>query len=62
VDGAPLLVRPPDVPDEVPNADWWQDRDSRYDRFRPLPMPSAKPMPHIRMDAALEFLLGDKLR
>ncbi|HKN05437.1 MAG TPA: YcjX family protein, partial [Buttiauxella sp.] len=29
---------------------------------RPQVMDVDRPMPHIRMDAALEFLIGDKLR
>ena len=42
------------------------DADYRFLRFRPpLPGPMSDghpaPMPHIRLDRALEFLLGDKL-
>jgi predicted YcjX-like family ATPase len=62
LDGAALLVRPPVVPASPPGDAWWKEHTDRYDRFRPLPMDPARPMPHIRLDAALEFLLGDKLR
>jgi predicted YcjX-like family ATPase len=40
--------------------------DLRFVRFRP-PLPQAdaagraKPLPHIRLDRALEFLIGDAL-
>jgi hypothetical protein len=60
LDGTPLLVRPPDVPADVPGDAWWSGRDDTYDTFRPLKMDPTRAMPHIRLDAALEFLLGDK--
>jgi hypothetical protein len=62
LDGTPLLVRPPAVPAAPPGEAWWSERTDRFDRFRPPRMDPARPMPHIRLDGALEFLLGDKLR
>ena len=62
LDGTPLLVRPPDVPADVPGDEWWSGRDDVFDTFRPLKMDPTRAMPHIRLDAALEFLLGDKSR
>ena len=52
---------PQDVPPVTPDAHWWETQREGFDRFRPQPMRRERPMPHIRMDAALEFLLGDKL-
>jgi len=60
--GEPLFVHPGQVPADVPTEQWWQERREPFDSFRPLRMDRARPMPHIRLDAALEFLLGDKLR
>ncbi|MBV9634741.1 MAG: YcjX family protein, partial [Methylobacteriaceae bacterium] len=42
------------------------EADFRFVRFRPPPAQTgpdghALPLPHIRLDRALEFLLGDKL-
>ncbi|XNM87718.1 YcjX family protein [Escherichia coli] len=34
----------------------------QFEAFRPQVMDVDKPLPHIRLDAALEFLIGDKLR
>jgi predicted YcjX-like family ATPase len=40
--------------------------DLRFLRVRPPALPNAQPetsaLPHIRLDRALQFLLGDKLR
>lgn len=60
-DGKPLLVYPGSVPSKLPAAPFWQQQHFHFDSFRPLPMDSDKPMPHIRLDAVMEFLLGDKL-
>jgi hypothetical protein len=62
MDGEALLVRPPEVPASVPPDRWWREREDHFDRFRPPRMEHSGAMPHIRLDAALEFLLGDKLR
>ena len=62
LDGTRLVVRPPDVPADVPNAKWWTEHKDHFDAFRPLPMDPHHAMPHIRLDAALEFLLADRLR
>ncbi len=62
IDGQALLIHPQDVPGRLPSQDWWSTRGEGYDRFCPQAMERSRPMPHIRMDAALEFLLGDKLR
>jgi uncharacterized protein len=48
-DGATLIAAP-------------SDADYRFVRFRPPITKGNEPMPHIRLDRALEFLLGDTLR
>lgn len=51
------------LPKEPPPASFWEGRTVRYPVFRPPPF-NARPgsgIPHINMDAALEFLIGDLL-
>ncbi|WP_417330082.1 YcjX family protein [Halomonas cupida] len=60
MDGEPLLTFPGEVPTRLPSADFWERQGFDFTAFRPQPAaPGA--LPHIRMDAALEWLLGDKL-
>ena len=61
-DGLPLTVYPGDVPPRLPGADFWQAQQFQFEEFRPQAMSFDAPLPHIRLDAALEFLIGDKLR
>jgi predicted YcjX-like family ATPase len=39
-----------------------EEADFRFLRFRPPAMKADEPMPHIRLDRALEVLLGDRLQ
>ncbi|MDS0112621.1 YcjX family protein, partial [Enterobacter hormaechei subsp. steigerwaltii] len=41
---------------------FWQSQGFQFEAFRPQSMNVDQPLPHIRLDAALEFLIGDKLR
>ncbi|HHR6403600.1 TPA: YcjX family protein [Providencia alcalifaciens] len=61
-DGQPLTFYPGDVPKRLPNEQFWQQQGFQFENFRPRPTPLDQPLPHIRMDSALEFLLGDKLK
>ncbi|QHM71099.1 YcjX family protein [Mixta intestinalis] len=61
-DGEPLTVFPGDVPSRLPGNAFWQSQGFHFEQFRPQMLEVDRPLPHIRMDAALEFLLGDKLR
>ncbi|WP_110710151.1 YcjX family protein [Salinicola sp. CR57] len=61
LDGEPLLLYPGDVPDRLPEKEFWQRQGFDFTAFRPVPCRS-QALPHIRMDAALEWLMGDKLR
>lgn len=61
-DGTPLTVYPGEVPARLPGNAFWQEQGFHFEQFRPQQLDTDRPLPHIRMDAALEFLLGDKLR
>lgn len=61
-DSAPLTVFPGEVPSRLPGSAFWQQQGFHFEQFRPQRLDVDRPLPHIRMDAALEFLLGDKLR
>ncbi len=61
-DNQPLTFYPGDVPDRLPGAAFWQQQGFQFENFRPREMDADKPLPHIRMDSVMEFLLGDKLR
>ena len=61
-DGQPLTVYPGEVPARLPGQTFWEQQGFQFENFRPQVMDVDKPLPHIRLDAALEFLIGDKLR
>ncbi|WP_241650437.1 YcjX family protein, partial [Rosenbergiella collisarenosi] len=60
-DYQPVSLYPGEVPTQLPNASFWQQQGFRFENFTPLEMDADKPLPHLRMDNALDFLLGDKL-
>ena len=62
-DGKPTAIFPGEVPTELPTeADWNSSRFQFLD-FAPkrLPTTQLKPEHHIRLDQALEYLIGDHL-
>ncbi len=61
-DNEPLTVYPGEVPPRLPGHAFWQKQGFHFEQFRPQDLDVDRPLPHIRLDAALEFLLGDKLR
>lgn len=61
-DGAPLTFYPGEVPARLPSAAFWENQGFQFEQFRPRQMDVDQPLPHIRLDAVLEFLTGDKLR
>lgn len=61
-DGELLTIYPGEVPARLPSSSFWMQQGFQFESFRPLKMAADQPLPHIRLDAALEFLLGDKLR
>lgn len=62
LDGDPMTVFPGEVPKKLPAADYWQSQGFEFTSFRPKEGITDEPLPHIRMDKALEYLIGDKLR
>ncbi|MDR0219292.1 MAG: YcjX family protein [Enterobacteriaceae bacterium] len=56
-----LTFFPGEVPQRLPSHDFWQTQGFNFESFRPRQTNIDAPLPHIRMDSALEFLLGDKL-
>jgi len=60
LEGEDVLVYPGDVPSRLPKADFWQQQGFDFPSFRPMPADS-EALPHIRMDAAIDWLIGDKL-
>ncbi|WP_271459719.1 YcjX family protein [Pantoea leporis] len=61
-DNEALTFYPGEVPPCLPGHNFWQQQGFQFEQFRPQQLDVDRPLPHIRMDAALEFLLGDKLR
>ncbi|WJY16840.1 YcjX family protein [Pectobacteriaceae bacterium CE90] len=61
-DGQLLTLYPGDVPAHLPGATFWREQGFHFDQFRPQEMSVDTPLPHIRLDTVMEFLLGDKLR
>ncbi|WP_446469182.1 YcjX family protein [Xenorhabdus stockiae] len=56
-----LTFFPGEVPQRLPSNDFWQKQGFNFESFRPRQVSIDAPLPHIRMDSAMEFLLGDKL-
>ncbi|MBV2128064.1 YcjX family protein [Arsukibacterium indicum] len=60
--GNKISLFPGDVPADVPDTVVFASHKFSYPAFLPLPKAASATLPHIRMDHALQFLLGDKLR
>lgn len=60
-DGQLLTVYPGSVPAKLPDPEFWQQAPFEFDSFAPQPLIQGDPIPHLRMDAVLQFLLGEKL-
>ncbi|MBF0214392.1 MAG: YcjX family protein [Magnetococcales bacterium] len=58
------LLFPGEIPEILPEPEEWSAQRFHFMEFEPRRPPDAPgpTAPHIRMDQALEFLLGDKLR
>lgn len=61
-DNQPLVYFPGEVPKRLPEKAFWQQQGFSFESFRPQQISRDSAVPHIRMDSALEFLLGDKLK
>ncbi|MBF0400427.1 MAG: YcjX family protein [Magnetococcales bacterium] len=58
-----ILLFPGEIPESLPRAEDWDANRFNFMEFEPprLIDPEAATLPHIRLDQALQFLLGDKL-
>ena len=66
-----ITLYPGSVPSKLPNQEFWQKRANfggenetgvhfEFDHFEPQPLEQGDVIPHLRMDAVLQFLLGDR--
>ena len=59
----PVLLFPGEIPESLPQPDDWDNNRFNFMAFKPPRRADPQAgLPHIRLDQALEFLLGDKLR
>ncbi|WP_413111423.1 YcjX family protein [Thaumasiovibrio sp. DFM-14] len=59
-DNVTRTMFPGEVPQRLPSETFWAEQGFDFIPFRPQPCAADEPLPHIRMDKALQFLLGDK--
>jgi uncharacterized protein len=52
---------PGEVPSVIPNAELFQQHKFEFLSLQPLAWVAHEPLPHVRMDHVLQFMLGDKL-
>ncbi|UPQ89019.1 YcjX family protein [Vibrio sinaloensis] len=57
-----LTVFPGEVPKKLPSPAYWQQQGFEFTAFRPQTAAIDEPLPHIRLDKAIEYLIGDKLK
>ncbi|WP_375055288.1 YcjX family protein [Zobellella sp. DQSA1] len=60
-DFEPVTLYPGEVPEALPRDDFWQRQGFDFTEFAPPLWQPEAPLPHLRLDQALAFLLGDKL-
>jgi predicted YcjX-like family ATPase len=57
-----ITLFPGAVPDKLPEKNYWQQCAFNFINFLPITgMSKYEPLPHIRMDQVLQFLLADKM-
>ena len=56
------VLFPGELPADLPEPEDWRSGRFRFKDFAPRRLEPAKPNQHIRLDQALEYLIGDKLR
>jgi predicted YcjX-like family ATPase len=62
LEGEVLTLFPGEVPKKVPDEHYWQTQGFEFTSFLPLPTEQDQPLAHIRIDKALDYLIGDKLK
>lgn len=60
--GQPLRLFPGEVPKRLPDAAFWEKQGFDFAKFSPPQLQPGESYGHIRLDAALDYLIGDKLR
>lgn len=56
-----ITLYPGSVPSKLPSQEFWQKQPHfDFDAFEPQPLEQGETIPHLRMDAVLQFLLGDR--
>ncbi|ROQ29842.1 YcjX family protein [Gallaecimonas pentaromativorans] len=61
VDNRQVTLFPGDIPASLPQSYFWESQGFAFPSFAP-PLGLTSPLPHLRMDKALAFVLGDKLK
>ncbi|WP_111412545.1 YcjX family protein [Billgrantia lactosivorans] len=61
LEGEEVLVFPGEVPARLPEGEFWARQGFDFRAFRPAAREGGA-LPHIRLDAALDWLIGDKLQ
>lgn len=56
-----VTLYPGTVPSRLPDAHYWQFNSFEFDQFEPKNIGFSDPIPHLRMDAVLQFLLADMM-
>jgi len=60
VDKQLITLYPGSVPSKLPNAEFWSKQSFDFDSFEPQVLLQGESIPHLRMDAVLQFLLADR--
>ncbi|MBF0195255.1 MAG: YcjX family protein [Magnetococcales bacterium] len=56
-----VMLFPGEIPESIPSLSDWEESRFNFLDFQPQTHASGGSIPHLRMDQAIEFLLGDKL-
>lgn len=62
LDGEPMTLYPGEVPRKLPGSEYWQSSGFEFSSFRPMQGDESQPCKHLRLDKALQYLIGDKLK
>ena len=61
IDKQLITIYPGTVPSKLPKTEFWQKQPHfDFDSFEPQPLEQGESIPHLRMDAVLQFLLSDR--
>lgn len=60
--GEAITLYPGEVPSKLPSSAFWHNNQFDFTSFRPMSGHQDEPCQHIRIDKALDTLIGDKLK